>query len=102
MAFLVPGMGSDVRGALADLTGNAMRVTADARRASPGTTTATVAWLGYDAPGLAEAVLGRAADDGADLLVADLLAVQAARDVVPHLTVIGHSYGSTTAGARAA
>jgi pimeloyl-ACP methyl ester carboxylesterase len=35
---------------------------------------------------------------GADLLVADVLAVQAARDVLPHLTVIGHSYGSTTVG----
>ena len=98
VAFLVPGMGSDLRGALADLTGNAMRVTAAARLDSPGTTTATVAWLGYDAPGLREATLGNAAGDGADLLVADLLAVQAGSAVVPHLTVIGHSYGSTTAG----
>ena len=98
VAFLVPGMGSDVRGALADLTGNALRVTSDARLASPGMTTATVAWMAYDAPGLREATLGNAADEGADLLVADLLAVQAGRAVVPHLTVIGHSYGSTTAG----
>jgi hypothetical protein len=98
VAFLVPGLGSEVRGAMADLTGNALRVTTDARRTSPGATTATVAWMGYDAPGLVDASLGHAADEGADLLVADVLAVQAARDVLPHLTVIGHSYGSTTVG----
>ena len=39
-----------------------------------------------------------AAEDGADLLADDLLAVQAARELVPHLTVVAHSYGSTTAG----
>ena len=33
-----------------------------------------------------------------DLLAADVMAVQASRYVVPHLTVIGHSYGSTTTG----
>lgn len=98
VAFLVPGLGSEVRGGMAGLTGSALRVTLEARRASPGTTTATVAWLGYDTPGLSEVGYDGAAQDGAELLVADVLAVQAARDVVPHLTVVGHSYGSTTAG----
>jgi pimeloyl-ACP methyl ester carboxylesterase len=98
VAFLVPGLGSEVRSSMAALTGNALRVTLEARRAAPGTTTATVAWMGYDAPGLSSVVFDGAAEDGADLLSADVLAVQASREVVPHLTVIGYSYGSTTAG----
>jgi hypothetical protein len=98
VAFLVPGLGSEVYGSLAALTADATRVTTEARRASVSTRTATVAWLGYDAPGLADAGSDGAAEQGADLLAADLLAVQAARDVMPHLTVVGHSYGSTTAG----
>jgi Alpha/beta hydrolase len=98
VAFLVPGMGSQVRGAMAQLTGAALRVTAETRRIAPGATTATVAWIGYDAPAFAAVVTDDAADHGADLLAADLLAVQASRDVAPHLSVIGHSYGSTTSG----
>ncbi|HEX7186780.1 MAG TPA: alpha/beta hydrolase [Actinomycetes bacterium] len=98
VAFLVPGLGSDVRGAVAALTDNAVRVTTEARRAAPEHATATVAWMGYDAPGLGDVVFDGAAEEGADLLAADVLAVQAARDVAPHLTVVGHSYGSTTTG----
>ncbi|HEX6936115.1 MAG TPA: alpha/beta hydrolase [Actinomycetes bacterium] len=98
VAFLVPGLGSDVRGGMARLTDNALRVTTESRRASATTTTATVAWMGYDAPSLDNVAFDAAAESGADLLAADVLAVQASRDVLPHLTVIGHSYGSTTAG----
>ena len=55
---------------------------AAARRLAPARTTATVAWVGYDAPGPAEAVVDRAAVSGADLLAADVLAVQSARVVL--------------------
>ncbi|MGH8894012.1 MAG: alpha/beta hydrolase, partial [Actinomycetes bacterium] len=98
VAFLVPGLGSEVRGSIEALTGNAMRVTIEARRASPTTETATVAWMGYNAPGMGNVAFDGASEEGADLLTADVLAVQAARDVMPHLTVVGHSYGSTTTG----
>lgn len=98
VAFIVPGLGSELRRSLAALTADATRVTTEARRASVSTRTATVAWMGYDAPGLGDVAFGGAAEEGADLLAADMLAVQAARDVMPHLTVVGHSYGSTTTG----
>jgi hypothetical protein len=98
VAFLVPGLGSDVLGSTAGLTGTALRVEAEAHRVTPGETTATVAWLGYDAPGLAGAVSDDAAEHGAELLADDVLAVQASRQLAPHLTVVAHSYGTTTAG----
>ncbi len=98
VAFLVPGLGSDVRTALPGLTGDALLVTAAARRLAPTRSTATVAWVGYDAPGPVEAVVDRAAVSGAGLLAADVLAVQSARVVPPHVTLVGHSYGSTTTG----
>jgi hypothetical protein len=98
VAFLVPGLGSDVLGSTASLTGTALRVEVEAHRVAPDETTATVAWLGYDAPGLVGGAVDDAAQDGAELLVDDVLAVQAARQLAPHLTVVAHSYGTTTAG----
>ena len=98
VAFLVPGLGSDVLGTTAGLTGTALRVETEAHRVAPAETTATVAWVGYDAPSLAGAISDDAAEDGAELLADDVLAVQASRQLAPHLTVVAHSYGSTTAG----
>jgi hypothetical protein len=98
VAFLVPGLGSDVLGSTASLTRTALRVETEAHRVTPTETTATVAWVGYDAPGLAGAVTDDAAEDGAELLADDVLAVQASRQLAPHLTVVAHSYGTTTAG----
>jgi Alpha/beta hydrolase len=99
VAFLVPGLGSDVLDSTASLTRTAVRVETETHRVAPTETTATVAWLGYDSPdGLAGGISDDAAEDGAGLLADDLLAVQAARRLAPHLTVVAHSYGSTTAG----
>ena len=98
VAFLVPGLNSTVDSAMSSLTSNALRVTQEARRLSPYETTATVAWMGYDAPGLGDVAGDGAAADGATYLLDDVLAVEAARVVQPHLTVVGHSYGSTTTG----
>ena len=99
VAFLVPGLGSDILDSTASLTGTALRVETEADRVAPTETTATVAWLGYDSPGgLVGGISDDAAEEGADLLADDLLAVQAARPLAPHLTVVAHSYGSTTAG----
>lgn len=98
VALLVPGLGADVRRSLAGLTEDAIRVVTEAGRQAPGAATATVVWIGYDAPRLGDVAGDGAAEAGADLLAGDVLAVQAARDVMPHLTLVGHSYGSTTAG----
>jgi hypothetical protein len=98
VAFLVPGLGSDVLGSTASLTRTATLVESEAHRVAPTETTATVAWVGYDSPSLAGAISDDAAEDGAELLADDVLAVQASRQLAPHLTVVAHSYGSTTAG----
>jgi hypothetical protein len=98
VAFLVPGLDANLHESLPTLIGNAGLLHRAAEREAKGMTTAVVAWVGYDAPGLRNVLGDDAAEAGAELLVADVMAVQAARDVVPHLTVIGHSYGSTTAG----
>ncbi len=99
VAFLVPGLGSTVDSAMSPLTSSALRVAQEARRQSPYRTTAAVAWMGYDAPGLGDVAVDDAAVRGAALLGADVIALQVSRPVPAHLTVVGHSYGSTTAGA---
>ncbi|MEJ2886759.1 alpha/beta hydrolase [Actinomycetospora aeridis] len=75
--------------------------------AGPGT--AAVAWYGYDAPQLDEvadpdrSVLGRApAEEGGRRLAAFLGGLDAARPGTgadPHLTAVGHSYGSMVTAA---
>lgn len=96
VAFLVPGLDASLRESLPGLVANADLLEHETGRVAFGTTTAAVAWLGYDAPSLRGVLSDDAAEAGADLLAADLMAVQASRYVMPHLTVIGHSYGSTT------
>ena len=66
---------------------------------------ATVSWLGYDAPqwdGVVFPSQSVASDDlarkGGDDLAQFYSGINAARDVDPHLTALGHSYGSTTTG----
>ena len=98
VAFLVPGLDATVRGSMSALVDRSRVLADQANRRRPGTPTAVVAWLGYDAPGVREVGLDHAAELGGDLLAADVRAVQASRALAPHLTLIGHSYGSTTAG----
>ena len=98
VAFVVPGLGSDVHRTLGALTGDAVRLSSTARQASPAATVATVAWMGYDAPGWLNVPADRAASAGAALLGRDVAGVRAARVVPPHVTLVGHSYGSATVG----
>ena len=104
VAVLTPGFGNTVRG---DLTGVAD--TADALRARSlaaldgagrhGESVAAVAWLGYDVP---VGLLGVGTPDAARAGGADLArfyeGVDASRRTDPHLTALGHSYGSLTTG----
>jgi pimeloyl-ACP methyl ester carboxylesterase len=62
---------------------------------------ATIAWLGYDTPDGADAVLRAAAVAGSG----DLVDFVAGLDSLPghrHITVVGHSYGSLVTGLAAA
>lgn len=97
----VPGLTTDmssIGGNLADV-GELYRAT---RSMHPDQTTATLAWIGYDAPsGLdsGRVAFEGAATDGGSRLADTLDGLRASRDDDrAHLTVIGHSYGSTTMG----
>ncbi|WP_016909151.1 alpha/beta hydrolase [Streptomyces xiaopingdaonensis] len=102
-AVHVPGTGAD----LANFPGQLERVTrlhdAATAEARNGETVSTLVWLGYDAPEVNASVAtqGRAREAVADLQ--DFSAgMKAANEMGSHhLTVIGHSYGSTAVGAAA-
>ncbi|HET9890977.1 MAG TPA: alpha/beta hydrolase, partial [Mycobacterium sp.] len=113
-AVIVPGTNSSVRGGwMSDGPDDAINLYEQSRKAAPGHPTAVVAWMGYDAPEFdpprwQQAVTDptqleqvgtpwRARQAGA-LLAADVngLAVTHNGSVPPHVTVLGHSYGSTT------
>ncbi len=109
VAVLVPGFGTDV-GSAAVLAGRAADVYEAARTLGPRESSATVAWIGYDAPdnlllpdGVGLDAVGVVtegmAERGGELLADAIDGLRAGRDGAPaHLTVIGHSYGSTTLG----
>nr|WP_237419077.1 alpha/beta hydrolase [Kitasatospora sp. SID7827] len=103
-AVLVPGTATT----LASVPGQVERIDrlrdAAAAQAGPGQRVAVVSWLGYDAPEADASVLTAArAEEGAADLRRFTEGVRTARGGRPgHLTVIGHSYGTTTVGAAAA
>lgn len=97
-AFLVPGLGSNVRdGTLADL--GAVRIYGESARADWNRKTAVIVWMGYDAPnawydpGLWAPKMART---GGQALAADVNALAVTHVGPPaHRTVVGNSYGST-------
>ncbi|WP_371480140.1 alpha/beta hydrolase [Kitasatospora sp. NBC_00315] len=102
----VPGLGTRV-GDVGGKDGSRARcLWAEARAADPARSTASIAWLGYDAPqvgpdGLAVAGTERAARGGAGYQ-GFLRGLRASREGAPaHLTALGHSYGSLTVGQAA-
>lgn len=109
VSVLVPGLGTD--GAdIPGLTEHATSVYEAARDADPGASHASIAWIGYDAPdnfpvrdGLSADAAGVVREDlaerGGAALAQAVDGLRASRAGDPaHVTVIGHSYGSTTAG----
>ncbi|MCH0559709.1 alpha/beta hydrolase [Streptomyces sp. MUM 16J] len=101
-AVYVPGTKSKLAGAKGDI--QRMQDVWDAsNQLSPGTTTSTITWIGYDAPQsiVPEAMEKHWAYEGAPKLndfLDGLQTVQGGPDA-SHTAVIGHSYGSTTVGA---
>jgi hypothetical protein len=112
VAVFVPGMSSNVTDTMKDydteMRHMQQRAQLESIRAHPtqASTTATVTWIGYQTPevGLDLVIPSRsvAFDDtakkGAASLVPFLQGIGAARVHDAHLTLLGHSYGSTTAG----
>lgn len=98
---IVPGTGSSVEGGwLSDGHNDAMNLWDQANAADPNSTHSVMSWMGYDAPDgfsdtrVANPDLARA---GGDVLAADVNGLWTThQDAQQHVTVIGHSYGSTT------
>ena len=94
----VPGLESRV--SKMDLVGyDALALFQEASRADHRHTTATIAWQGYDAPEFDTVASQDKADAGGQLLAKDLAALNVTHvGVDSRLTLVAHSYGSTTAG----
>ncbi|MBQ1109186.1 alpha/beta hydrolase [Streptomyces sp. 404i] len=97
----VPGLGTKLNDDFAKETIKRAQDTAiGARKVDPST--ASIIWLGYDAPQSADVMTKGDAQRGAPAyneFMAGLSATNANED--PHVTAIGHSYGSLTVGTAA-
>ncbi|HEY6745496.1 MAG TPA: alpha/beta hydrolase [Mycobacteriales bacterium] len=102
VAVLVPGMGADALHGVGGTVDRAEHVLAEAGRQS-AESTAVVAWVGYAAPSWRQVPFATRARAGGRLLTADLQALDAGRSAdgggPAHVTLVGHSYGSTVIGA---
>lgn len=101
-AVIVPGTSASVRdGWLSDNHNDAINLYNQSMRVDPDDPTAVLSWMGYNTPesftdpNIATTGLART---GADALAWDVngLHVTHAADLPHHVTVAGHSYGSTT------
>ncbi|MDM4143163.1 MULTISPECIES: alpha/beta hydrolase [Mycobacterium] len=113
-AVIVPGTNSSVKGGwLYDGHNDAINLYTQSAKADPNNPTAVLAWMGYSAPEfdfqhpesaavdptkLQQVGTPWMARQGGALLAADVnsLAVTHDGSIPSHVTVIGHSYGSTT------
>ncbi len=111
VAVFVPGLGSTVNASMKgydrEMNHLQRRAESESVRAHPtlAETTATVTWIGYQAPQWADTLTpGRSvagidpARRGAAQLTPFLQGIGAARDHDAHLSLLSHSYGTTTAG----
>jgi len=102
--WLVPGAHSSVRdGYLSHPDGR--NVYREVVRSDPDRTNSVIVWMGYRAPdslfdrAVAQPAAARA---GGQLLAADVNALMASHIGTSHVTVVGHSYGSTVIADAAA
>lgn len=104
VATFVPGMTTTVHGSLDDYSRRmeALRTETADRAGISRRDVATIAWLGYEAPQDVDVVSTSKARAGAERLASFTEGIQSSRMSSgvgdPHQTVLGHSYGSTTAG----
>ena len=109
VSVFTPGFTSTVQDSLSRYDGQMDDLRRAAQRQSTrfgdSGTVAAVTWLGYDAPQLAEVAdwsrsvtMPNLARAGGEDLAAFYQGVNASRADDPHLTALGHSYGSLTTG----
>jgi Alpha/beta hydrolase len=94
----VPGTGASLGGASGDL--NRALTLYTSANTTKSNSTASIFWLGYDAPGwnVPGPAAQSSADAGAPKLAAFVNSLAANHSGAGHVTVIGHSYGSTLVG----
>ncbi len=111
VSVVVPGLTND-GGSIPGQATNAADIYTAARYDDPSQTNATLAWMGYDAPDsvpwegdgqggwdFAGVVKEDMAERGGERLADTVDGIRAIREGdQPHLTAVGHSYGSTTTG----
>jgi hypothetical protein len=96
----VPGTGNDLTN-VDDQIRRADVLQGEAMRADRGASTSVVSWLGYDAPEADGSVVttGRADASAQDLRSFTHGLRESHQGEPTHMTVLGHSYGSTMVGA---
>jgi hypothetical protein len=102
-AVFVPGMNTNLAGVPDQMNRMQQLQGAAERYANPGDNTAVISWLGYEAPSdLAVTNTGNAEAGAADLrrFTQGIRVAQSPYEC-SHLTVMGHSYGTTVVGAAA-
>ena len=97
VSVIAPGMTSEVPGYLGTEVDNATALFS-ARDATGKGADAVIAYVGYDAPGGTDPnmALTIKAQMGAEQLTSDIAGFRAMQETRTPLTLIGHSYGSTT------
>lgn len=109
VSVFTPGFTSNVQDSLgsydADMYDLQVKAAQQSRMYGDSGTVATVTWLGYDAPQMNEVTdwprsvaMPNLAEAGGDDLAGFYEGINSSRAVDPHLTALGHSYGSLTTG----
>ncbi len=103
VTVIVPGVGTDVVGNMSEQAARAGALYSAGLGTGVDDDLAVLAWIGYDAPGLAGAIEPDAALLGAPLLVSALGGLtQRPGAPPPRTTVVAHSYGTLTTSRAAA
>ncbi|MFB9908263.1 alpha/beta hydrolase [Allokutzneria oryzae] len=109
VTVFTPGLGTTVRGDIQDYDRHMAQLRWQAEQEADAsgrsTSVAAVTWIGYEAPQVSEitnpnrSVASDAlAQRGAEKLAGFLNGIDASRPTDPHMTALGHSYGSLTTG----
>lgn len=107
VTFAIPGMGTTTR-EMSGWAAAAQNLLDEQRRAAPTANGAVVAWIGYRTPpvplsqGQFQVLGNEYAEAGGENLSETLAGFVSTRQDAPSLSVVGHSYGTTTAAAALA
>ena len=93
----VPGLESRAS-KMDQVGGDARHLYDEAKQADPAHATSMIAWQGYDAPEFSNVASQDKAKAGAGLLSGDVHALNVTHHGDPRITMVAHSYGSTTTG----